>query len=58
MNEATNRKILIIDDNEDLLKAAKIFSESEHFAQWTTRDQPDLLSNPDPHENYDVILLT
>ena len=56
MNEQRIGKILIVDDNEDLLKAAKIFLK-RHFAQVDTETNPDLLPILTHNENYDVILL-
>lgn len=56
MNEQKTGKILIIDDNEDLLKAARIFLK-RHFAQVDTETNPDLLPILVHNEQYDVILL-
>jgi DNA-binding NtrC family response regulator len=56
MNEQRFGKILIVDDNEDLLKAAKIFLK-RHFAQVDTETNPDLLPILTHNESYDVILL-
>ena len=56
MNEQRIGKILIVDDNEDLLKAAKIFLK-RHFAQVDTETNPDLLPILTHNENYDVIML-
>lgn len=56
MNDQRFGKILIVDDNEDLLKAAKIFLK-RHFAQVDTETNPDLLPILTHNENYDVILL-
>ena len=56
MNEQKTGKILIIDDNEDLLKAARIFLK-RHFAQVDTETKPDLLPMLVLNEQYDVILL-
>ncbi|MCH7401226.1 sigma-54-dependent transcriptional regulator [Belliella kenyensis] len=49
-------KILIIDDNEDLLKAAKIFLK-RHFEQVDTESNPGLIPILMVNEQYDVILL-
>lgn len=49
-------KILIIDDNEDLLKAAKIYLK-RHFGQVDTETNPGLLPIMMSNEQYDVILL-
>ncbi|SIN82662.1 sigma-54 dependent transcriptional regulator [Algoriphagus halophilus] len=56
MSEQKIGKILIIDDNEDLLKAAKIFLK-RHFAQVDTETNPDLLPILTHNEQYDVIML-
>src|SRR5690606_27552540 len=56
MNEQRFGKILIVDDNEDLLKAAKIFLK-RHFSQVDTETNPDLLPILTHNESYDVILL-
>ncbi|MDH5598953.1 MAG: sigma 54-interacting transcriptional regulator, partial [Cyclobacteriaceae bacterium] len=49
-------KILIIDDNEDLLKAAKIFLK-RHFSQIDIEKNPEAIPALISNENYDVILL-
>ena len=49
-------KILIVDDNEDLLKAAKIFLK-RHFAQVDLEKDPNLIPDLLKNESYDVILL-
>jgi len=49
-------KILIIDDNEDLLKAAKIFLK-RHFLQVDTEKNPEQIPAILANESYDVILL-
>lgn len=49
-------KILIVDDNEDLLKAAKIFLK-RHFAQVDLEKNPETIPNLLHNEDYDVILL-
>ena len=48
--------LLIIDDNEDLLKAAKIFLK-RHFVKVDTETNPDLLPILLHNEQYDVIML-
>ena len=49
-------KILIVDDNEDLLKAARIFLK-RHFSQVDIEKNPDSLPNLLSSEQYDIILL-
>lgn len=49
-------KILIVDDNEDLLKAAKLFLK-RHFAQVDIEKNPEIIPNILNNEQYDVILL-
>jgi len=56
MKEQKSGKILIVDDNEDLLKAAKIFLK-RHFGQVDTETNPSLLPILIVNEQYDVILL-
>jgi len=56
MAEAKHGKILIVDDNEDLLKAAKMFLK-RHFAQVDIEKNPDAIPGLMSHEDYDVILL-
>ncbi|WP_291789236.1 sigma-54 dependent transcriptional regulator [Cecembia sp.] len=56
MKEQKTGKILIVDDNEDLLKAAKIFLK-RHFAQVDTESNPGLLPILVVNEQYDVIML-
>lgn len=56
MKEQKTGKILIVDDNEDLLKAAKIFLK-RHFGQVDTETNPSLLPILIVNEQYDVILL-
>src|SRR5690606_9288011 len=51
-----SHKLLIIDDNEDLLKAAKIYLK-RHFAQVDTESNPKLLPTLLQNESYDVIML-
>ncbi len=49
-------KILIVDDNEDLLKAAKIFLK-RHLKQVDLEKNPNAIPNLIKNEKYDVILL-
>ncbi|MGC4021678.1 MAG: sigma-54 dependent transcriptional regulator [Cyclobacteriaceae bacterium] len=56
MTENKHGKILIVDDNEDLLKAAKIFLK-RHFAQVDIEKNPESIPTLMAHEDYDVILL-
>lgn len=49
-------KILIVDDNEDLLKAAKIFLK-RHFQKIDIEKNPEAIPDLLEYENYDVILL-
>ena len=57
MTESKTGKILIIDDNEDLLKAAKMHLK-RHFAQVDTEKNPEAIPNLVSNESYDVICLT
>lgn len=56
MSEAKQGKILIVDDNEDLLKAAKMHLK-RHFAQVDIEKNPEAIPALLAHDNYDVILL-
>ncbi len=56
MSESKQGKILIIDDNEDLLKAAKMHLK-RHFAQVDIEKNPDAIPALMSNDNYDVILL-
>ena len=56
MTESKTGKILIVDDNEDLLKAAKMHLK-RHFAQVDIEKNPEAIPNLMGNENYDVILL-
>ncbi|MEQ8363814.1 MAG: sigma-54 dependent transcriptional regulator [Cyclobacteriaceae bacterium] len=56
MTESKSGKILIVDDNEDLLKAAKMYLK-RHFAQVDIEKNPEAITNILSNENYDVILL-
>jgi len=49
-------KVLIVDDNEDLLRAAKMFLK-RNFKQVDIEKTPDSLPTLLKNENYDVILL-
>src|ERR1044071_873212 len=49
-------KILIVDDNEDLLKAARMHLK-RHLAQVDIEKNPEAIPALMDHENYDVILL-
>lgn len=49
-------KILIIDDNEDLLKAARLFLK-RHFGQIDLEKDPQLIPDLLKNASYDVILL-
>jgi DNA-binding NtrC family response regulator len=56
MTELKHGKILIVDDNEDLLKAAKMFLK-RHFAQVDVEKNPEAIPGLMNQEDYDVILL-
>ncbi len=56
MSESKQGKILIIDDNEDLLKAAKMHLK-RHFAQVDTEKNPEVIPALMNNDDYDVILL-
>jgi len=49
-------RILVIDDNEDLLLAARLFLK-QHFLLVHTEQNPEKIPNLLNNENYDVILL-
>ncbi|WP_394750395.1 sigma-54-dependent transcriptional regulator [Spongiimicrobium salis] len=51
-----NRKILIIDDNEDLLKAAKMYLK-RHFLQIDLSPDPESIPVLLKNETYDLVLL-
>jgi len=55
-NKPTAGRILVIDDNEDLLKAAKIFLK-RHFQQVDVDKSPESIPNLLNNAQYDVILL-
>ena len=54
--ECKTGKILIVDDNEDLLRAAKMFLK-RHFKQVDIEKNPDSIPTLLNNENYDIILL-
>ena len=54
--EQKHGKILIVDDNEDLLKAAKMHLK-RHFAQVDIEKNPEAIPALMSNEDYDVILL-
>jgi DNA-binding NtrC family response regulator len=56
MSENKQGKILIVDDNEDLLKAAKMFLK-RHISQVDIEKNPEALPALMGNEDYDVILL-
>lgn len=56
MSESKQGKILIIDDNEDLLKAAKMHLK-RHFAQVDVEKNPEAIPGLMNNDDYDVILL-
>ncbi|MCU0419279.1 MAG: sigma-54 dependent transcriptional regulator [Cyclobacteriaceae bacterium] len=56
MSESKHGKILIVDDNEDLLKAAKMFLK-RHFAQVDIEKNPEAIPALLKQDDYDVILL-
>ena len=58
MSRSINKtgKILIVDDNEDVLQAAKIFLK-RHFLQVDTEKNPGAIPATVSNEQYDVILL-
>lgn len=56
MSENKQGKILIVDDNEDLLKAAKMFLK-RHMAQVDIEKNPEAIPALMNNDNYDVILL-
>ena len=49
-------KILIVDDDQDVLLAAKLFLK-QHFNIVHTEKDPENVPNMLANENYDVILL-
>jgi DNA-binding NtrC family response regulator len=56
MTDQKQGKILIVDDNEDLLKAAKMHLK-RHFAQVDIEKNPEAIPALMHNEDYDVILL-
>ena len=48
--------ILVVDDNEDLLLAARLFLK-QHFTMVHTEQDPEKIPSLLNNENYDVILL-
>ncbi len=56
MTDNKHGKILIVDDNEDLLKAARMYLK-RHFAQVDLEKNPQAIPALMSHETYDVILL-
>ena len=56
MSENKHGKILIVDDNEDLLKAARMHLK-RHFAQVDIEKNPEAIPALMNNEDYDVILL-
>ena len=54
--EQKSGKILIVDDNEDLLKAAKMHLK-RHFSQVDIEKNPEAIPALMNNEDYDVILL-
>jgi DNA-binding NtrC family response regulator len=56
MTETKRGKILIVDDNEDLLKAAKMYLK-RYFAQVDIEKNPEAIPALLGNEDYDVILL-
>ena len=53
---AKSGKLLVVDDNTDLLLAARMFLK-QHFALVHTEQHPEKIPNLLQNENYDVILL-
>lgn len=58
MGKTVNKigKILIVDDNEDVLKAARLFLK-RHFLQVDTEKNPEAIPDIINNEAYDVIML-
>src|SRR5271154_6865312 len=56
MSDQKQGKILIVDDNEDLLKAAKMYLK-RHFTQVDIEKNPEIIPSLMSNEDYDVILL-
>jgi DNA-binding NtrC family response regulator len=55
-NSSKSGRLLIVDDNEDLLKAAKIFLK-RHFAIVDLEKNPEAIPTLIQNDDYDVILL-
>ncbi len=55
-NPNKSGKVLVVDDNEDLLQAAKMFLK-RHFAQVDIEKNPESIPTILNNEHYDVILL-
>ena len=49
-------KILVIDDDKDILVSMKLFLE-EHFSLVQTESDPELLMNHINKESFDIVLL-
>lgn len=56
MTDQKRGKILIVDDNEDLLKAAKMYLK-RHFTQVDIEKNPEAIPSLMSNDDYDVILL-
>ena len=56
MNDQKRGKILIVDDNEDLLKAAKMYLK-RYFSQVDIEKNPEAIPALMSNDDYDVILL-
>lgn len=56
MSDKYEQKILIVDDDTDILLAAKLFLK-QHFKVVHTEKQPDNIPTMMSNENYDLILL-
>ncbi len=56
MSEKKSGNLLIVDDNQDLLNAAKIFLK-RHFSGVDIESNPETIPNLIQNDNYDIILL-
>src|SRR5690606_21673048 len=56
MTEIKHGKLLIVDDNEDLLKAARMYLK-RHFAQVDIEKNPETIPSLLSNDDYDVIML-